>query len=310
MFDLVGVLVLVLLTLLFAFLAVRAWRARNPALKWGGTILAAIPTLLFGLATTLALVGFAKINQRHPNPVANITVDRSEERVAYGMRIARACAGCHSENSNLPLTGARFDGPPIGELYASNLTQTHLADWSDGEIIRAIREGVHKDGRSLIIMPASIMHNLSDEDVQALVAYLRSAPPVEPDTPPTRINTVGAIMASVLPLFTVQPPITAPVVAPPAGPTVEYGQYLVSTSGCRECHGEALTGSSGGFAPAGPNISRITERWSEDEFVQTLRTGIRPDGVPLGPGMPWTDYEFFSDDNFRAMYRYLQTVQP
>ncbi|HWQ12355.1 MAG TPA: c-type cytochrome [Roseiflexaceae bacterium] len=311
MFDVVGVLVLVVLSLLFGFLAARAWQAKNVLVRWVGTLLAAIPTLVFALAAGLALYGYAKVNQRHSNPVADITVARTDEQAARGMKIARACAGCHSANGDLPLTGQRFEGPPIGDLYAANLTPTHLQDWSDGEIIRAIREGVHKDGRSLIIMPSAIFRNLSDEDVQALVAYLRSTEPVEPDTPPTRVNVVGAIMASALPLFSVQPPISAPVVAPPAGPTTEYGGYLVAASGCRECHGGDLRGGeAGGFAPSGPPIANIAERWSEQEFVNTLRTGVRSDGVPLGPGMPWRDYELFSDDDFRAIYLYLKAGQP
>lgn len=310
MFDVGGMLLLVALTLLFGFLSLRAWRARPPALKWVLAALAAAPTLLFALATGLALVGFAKVNQTHPNPVPNITVAVNNEQIERGRKMARACAGCHSANGDLPLTGTRFDGPPIGDLYAANLTPAHLADWSDGELIRAIREGVHKSGRSLIIMPSGIMRNLSDEDVQALVAYLRSTEPVEPVTPPTRISVVGAIMASALPLFTVQPPVTAPVVAPPAGPSAEYGQYLVSTFGCRECHGANLTGGAGGFTPVGPSIVNLAERWSEQQFIDAMRTGVRPDGVPLGPDMPWRDYELFLDDDFRAMYAYLKTFEP
>lgn len=308
MFDVVGVLVLVILTLLFGFLVVRAWRAHNPALKWGGAFLASVPTLVFGLATTLALVGFAKINQTHPNPVPDFTVASTEERIARGRTIARTCAGCHSATGDLPLTGSNFaeGGPPIGQLYAPNLTPVHLAEWSDGEIIRAVREGVHRSGRSLIIMPAGIFRNLSDEDLQAVVAYLRSSEPVEPDTPPTSISVVGAILVSLFPLQTAQPPVTEPVVAPPPGPTAEYGSYLISISGCYDCHGHNLTGGTEAFAPVGPNIAVIPDRWSEQEFVDAMRTGVRPDGVPFGPDMPWRDFELYSDDDFRAMYAYLQ----
>ena len=63
-------------------------------------------------------------------------------------------------------------GPPVGTLYGANLTPAgEIKDWSDGEIIRAIREGVHKTGRSLIIMPSEVFRHLSDVDVQAIVAY-------------------------------------------------------------------------------------------------------------------------------------------
>jgi hypothetical protein len=62
-------------------------------------------------------------------------------------------------NGQLPLSGQDFmEGAPFGTFYAPDLTQTNLADWSDGEIVRAIREDVHKDGRSLLIMPSNAFH--------------------------------------------------------------------------------------------------------------------------------------------------------
>jgi hypothetical protein len=77
----------------------------------------------------------------------------------------------------------------------------HLADWSDGEIVRAIRQGVHRSGRSLLIMPSSSWHNLSDEDVQSIVAYLRSLPPEGSSTPPDRLNALGAVLSLISPLL-------------------------------------------------------------------------------------------------------------
>jgi hypothetical protein len=83
-------------------------------------------------------------------------------------------------------------------LWAANLTPAHFKNWSDGEIVRAIREGVGKDGRSLVIMPSEVFHNLSDADVQAIVAVLLAQPAVEPDTPTKQFNVLGAIMAAAL----------------------------------------------------------------------------------------------------------------
>ena len=93
-------------------------------------------------------------------------------QIARGEKLANTCSSCHSPGNELPLSGSnfgvKFDMPPLGTLYAPNLTLSgDINDWTDGEVVRAIREGVHKDGRSLLIMPSDNFRNLSD-DVQAL----------------------------------------------------------------------------------------------------------------------------------------------
>lgn len=161
------------------------------------------------------------------------------------------------------LGGSNFTegGPPIGTVYAPNLTPGgHLNDWSDGEIIRAIREGVHKSGRSLIIMPSEIFHNLSDADAQAIVAYLRSQPTVMPDTPPNSLNVIGALFTAALPIFTVQQPSAQAIVAPPVGVSADYGKYLIGILGCQICHGANLADGGGGFGPPRSRTRRSTCR--------------------------------------------------
>lgn len=127
----------------------------------------------------LALVGFAKLNAHLDNLVENIRVAGTPAQIARGEKLANAFASCHSPGIELPLSGSnfsvKFEIPPLGTLYAPNLTPSgDIQDWSDGEVIRAIREGVHKNGRALLIMPAGSYQNMSDDDVQDLVAYLRS----------------------------------------------------------------------------------------------------------------------------------------
>jgi mono/diheme cytochrome c family protein len=319
MFDFVGVGVLVLLTVLFAWLLTRAWRARNAALKWIGTILTGLLTLLFGLLTVVSLVGFYRLNRTYANPVPNVTVAGTPEQIARGEKLVQICAGCHSSAARPPLDGQDFTvgGPPFGTLYAPNLTPTHLADWSDGEIVRAIREGVGREGRSLIIMPSYLFHNMSDEDVQSVVAYLRSQPAVEPDTPPKNINLLGSLMVNLGPIFTRQEPITQPITAPPEGPTAEYGEYLVSFIGCRDCHGQDLTGgvvNPAGGPPPGPNLTQIVPNWTQEQFITFFRTGVTPDGRQIDPSMmPWAEYSAFageSDDDLIAIYQYLHGLPP
>lgn len=236
--------------------------------------------------------------------------------ISRGEAIARTCAGCHSSNGQLPLAGQDFlgenSGPPMGTLWAANLTPAHLGSWSDGEIVRAIREGVGRDGRSLMIMPAGAFRNLSDDDVLALVAYLRSQPAVEPSSPPRQLNVLGAIMlATVIPdhILTAQPPHTEPVIAPPRAATAAYGGYLILL-GCQHCHGTDFRGSPGGDGPPpSPSLVGFAKTHTVAEFVSTLRTGVKPNGTPLNEEMPWRDLEKFSDDDFAAMALYLQTLK-
>jgi mono/diheme cytochrome c family protein len=317
MVDFVGLAVLVLLVVLFGYLVRRAWGSKNAILKWVGLVLAGLVTLLFTLVLIGAVIGTVKLNQNYnaDHPVAEIKVAGTPEQVARGAKIAQVC-GCHLNQGKLPLSGNDFfggpgGGPPLGTLWARNLTPGgELKDWSDGEIIRAVREGVHKNGRSLIIMPAEVFRSLSDDDVQALVAYLRSQPAVTPDAPPNNLNVLGAVVASGIMgnLLTVQPHISQPVIAPPEGATAEYGQYLVNIIGCRQCHGANLAGGKlGGGPPPGPNLTSLVPTWSQEQFDNTIHTGVDPTGHTLNPEeMPWKEISVFAtDDDLKAIYAYL-----
>jgi mono/diheme cytochrome c family protein len=317
-FDYVGVGILVVLLVLFGFLTWRSWRARNKVVKWAGSIVGGLLTLAVAIVTGAALYGFAQVNKTYSNPVADVKVASTSDLLARGQKLARACVGCHSFNGQFPLAGQNFGegGPPVGTIYAANLTPGgELKDWTDGEIIRAIREGIHKNGRALLIMPAGNFHTMSDEDVQALVAFLRSQP-AAPETPPTNINLIGALLVTISggAFLTAQPPITGPLTRPPEGPTAAYGQYLVtSIGGCRDCHGPSLTGgeADANGPPAGPNLTTVGQRWSEADFIKAMRTGIKPGGKQLSDDMPWKDINAFaSDDDLKALYAYLKTLTP
>ena len=312
MFDIPGVAALVALAAFLTWLARRAWRAHNRIVKWVGSGLSSLVALAFTLVIAAVLVGFYRLSfPPHPSTASDIRVAGTPEQVARGARFGSACAGCHSPNNQVPLVGQNFlqGGPPAGTMYAANLTPSgEIKDWSDGEIIRAIREGVHKSGRSLFIMPSEVFHNLSDADVQSIVAYLRSQPAMGANTPPTKLNILAAFLigAGVVPT-SAQPPITQPIVAPAEG-SADYGRYLVSILGCQACHGENLTGrKSGGLGPpAGPNIMVIVPTWSVEGFIRTIRTGVDPNNHTLLAGMPWKDISAFAtDEDLRAIYSYL-----
>lgn len=313
MIDFVGLGLVLILALLFGFLAYRAWGSKNNILKWAGVVLAGLLTLIFTVALVAAILGTLKLNANYnaDHPVANVQVAGTPEQVARGAKLTKIC-GCHGEN----LGGTNFfdpsnGAPPVGTLYAPNLTMGgDLKNWSDGEIIRAFREGVHKNGRSLIIMPAEVFKHLSDDDAQAVVAYLRSAPPVTPDTPTNSLNILGALFINLAPFQTVQPHITQPITRPAEGATADYGKYLADIS-CVACHGENLAGGIPGGPPVGPNLTKIVPGWTQDQFVALIRTGKLPSGEQVTEDMPWKEISAFtSDDDVKALYAYVHGLQP
>ena len=313
--NIVSLLVLVLLVVLFAWLATRAWRARRAWVKWPGVILTGLLTLVFAAVTVVAVLGFAKQEARHANPVADLKVAGTAEQIARGEQLAWGCADCHSPTLDLPLGGSTENfiagGPPMGVLYATNLTPGGpLKDRTDGEIVRAIREGLTNDGRSLLGMPSQAYRNLSDADVQALVAYLRSQPAVDNPQPARNLNIVAALFlgAGLFPT-SAQAPVGA-VTAPPAGPTAEYGAYLVAAGGCADCHGIKLDGvPPNSFVPPAPPLKPFAAGMSEAQFMAVFREGRRMDGSPVAEGMPWKNIgKTMSDDDLRAVQAYLQTL--
>ena len=327
MFDIAGILILIVVITLFGFLTTRAWKAKRPWLKWIGTLLSGLLTIIPAVLLVLALIGFSKLNQHYDNPVTEIQVDRTPAQIARGEQLAHACMSCHSPGNELPLSGSnfavKFEFPPVGTLYAPNLTPSgDIQDWTDGELIRAIREGVDKTGRSLLVMPSANFRNLSDEDVQALVAYLRSQPPAGEPFPDNQLNVIGAVFMNLSDFRTAQTP--AGHVTAPQPDTPTYGKYMVYILGCRDCHGAELQGkveNGQPGPPAGPNLTQIVPQWTEAQFMTFFNTGTLPGGttVPVvtlksgfsEPRMPWQAVRAATtDDELKAMFAYLHTLPP
>jgi cytochrome c553 len=247
----------------------------------------------------------------------NITRDPAQvERGRHLVTAVAKCTDCHTAD----LGGKLFiDGGPFATIYASNLTAGRggrLASYTDAQVERAIRHGVRPDGRGLMIMPSDEYQHLSDADVSAIIAYLRTLPAVDREQPSSKLGPIGRAVytfgAPLMPAATIDHGAIGPRAAPPSGPTREYGQYLVSVGGCRGCHGANLIGGpSHGEVPAA-NITPAGDigKWSEADFVRTIRTGTRPDGRRLSDEMPWQSMSTHTDDELHAIWLYLQTVPP
>jgi len=275
-----------------------------------------------------------------PFPAVVASTDSSViARGHYVVRNIANCAQCHGDTTqhaalmagaDIPLAGGfTWDIPP-GKIHARNLTsdpETGIGRFSDGAVARALRFGVGSDGRALL--PFMEMQGLSDEDLVAVVSYLRSQPPVHNLVPMHQYTVLGKVIKATMLANPVGPKETPPK-ASPHGATVENGKYLVESVGlCWACHtqrdektgqlvGPRFGGATGFLEPADPghvwappNITSDAAtgrlgRMTEDEFVTRFKAGRLLPGSP----MPWQGLMRMDEDDMRAIYRYLKTVPP
>ena len=307
-------IVIVVLVVALGWLAFRARRATNKVVKWGGTIGSGLFALVLMLVSGLMLVGMVKAYSPRSASIPAVQVAGTPEQIARGQHLANSfCASCHSTTNELPLTGGLDLGKdfpmPLGTFVSANLTPAGpLKDWSDGEIFRAIRNGVDRDGNVLFAMSGARGRNLSDADIEAVIAYLRSQPAVVNDTPmpldqfsPLALILVGA---GVIP--EPAPPTDTAIAMPAKGATTEFGAYILSYQDCVLCHGADLTGGEPGqLAPVGPSLA-VVRGWTREQFIATLRTGVDPSGHALNNQlMPWQNIGRMDDDELAATYAYL-----
>lgn len=251
------------------------------------------------------------------------------ERGTYLVTSVVACGNCHTpkgpdgELPGMELAGwAPFFEVPEFTANSANLTpdpETGLGNWTDEEIVTAIREGRRPDG-TLIgpPMPIELYRGLSDRDVDAIVAYLRQLPPVKHEIPPSDYR---------IPL----PPDYGPPVGEVADVSrddpVAYGAYLVGPAGhCIECHtpmgphgadfehslgagGVEFPGPWGVSVSANLTPTGLAGR-TDDEIKRMIREGVRPDGSAMMPPMPFPYYARISDEDLDAIVAYLRTLPP
>jgi hypothetical protein len=203
---------------------------------------------------------------------------------------------------------------------APNITPdvaTGAGAWTDDMLARAIREGIGHDERPLYWgMWYESFAALSDEDLAAVIVYLRSIPPVRNALPPTRLPPGELQENAAIPR-----PITAPVPGPPPGDRLARGRYLVSVADCTGCHTSWHSSRNPGLLAGGNLIERGTRsafstnltrhesgvRYPVDTFIAVLRSGK---GGGLSPIMPWVVFRGLSDEDLAAIYEALGVVQP
>jgi mono/diheme cytochrome c family protein len=246
------------------------------------------------------------------------------ERGRYLVETLAGCGNCHTpKGPNGPLQDKKFAGGDIIKhadftAVTPNITpdpETGIGKWTDRQIFLAIREGKRPDGRLLgPAMPSRSYRNLADDDVRAMVAYLRSLPPI--------YNVISEKSHYDEPLPPNWGPPVGRVEAPPKTDTVAYGGYLAGpVARCMDCHtqrrpGEPVRLGAGGkefHGPWGISVSAdLTPSglgdWSEAEIERAIRTGISRDGHKLFPPMPFAAYRNMAADDMAALIAYLRSL--
>lgn len=242
------------------------------------------------------------------------TAAQDAKAVAWGQHLTRshACTECHRAD----LSGQVLADDPPFRAVASNLTGGAGGigrTYTDRDWEQAIRHGVRPDRRALLVMPSDSYAALSDDEMHALIAYLKTVPPVDNVLPETVVRSLGRILLGTGAPLTITSKIdqTRPhqAVAPPIEATVAFGAYRAATI-CTVCHGQKMEGAPHPEpgAPWSPSM-RAAQAWSEAEFITALRTGVKPSGAVLNEKyMPWPYVGQMTDTELRALYRYIQTL--
>jgi mono/diheme cytochrome c family protein len=294
-----------------------------------------IVTLILGTGA-LALAVVIRQNRTFDRPYPEIAASTDPAVIARGRYLVMGpahCAKCHATPgmpaSDEPhLSGGKPFDLPIGVVYTRNITpdpNVGIGRYTDREIARVLRYGVKPDGRAMI--PFMPFANLADDDLVAVISYLRSRPPIDHEVPESTYNLLGRAAKA----FLVEPegPTGTPLAHAPRGATVERGKYLANTVGnCSGCHTRQSlrTGAQLGVTFAGgmeldsetqpgtkfitPNLTPDEETgqittWTEDAFVARFKAGVE-----TASPMPWDTFRNMTEDDLRALYRYLRTLPP
>lgn len=286
--------------------------------KWIGIVLGSLIGLILLAGVVLYFVGRARMNKVYTVEPSNLTLPSDAESIEYGRHRAETlCQGCHGAD----LSGVEnwFNAPPIGRIDSANLTSGEGglgSDFTTEDYVRAIRHGIDQEGKPIFMVAVPATAQLSDEDLASIIAYLKTIPPVDHVVQERYFTPLSFIMFAVGVLGDMPAEVVshdAHVTAPERGVSAEYGEYMVNTNDCRVCHGPNLNGGKSPDPTAtwtSPNLTPGGELafWTEEQFVNTLRTGITPSGHQLSDNMPWKDYRNFYDDELKAIWLYLQSL--
>jgi len=278
-------------------------------------------------------------------PALDVRAPSTPEAIARGKYLVdnvTGCLGCHSQidetmSGEPPVPGRLGSGRDFGvipgfpgHVRAPNLTpdkETGIGDWTDGEVMRAIREGVSRDGHPLFpMMPyGSYAHALTDADTLAIIAYLRTLPAIKNDPGKMQVDFPVSMFVRAAPA----PLDRAPAPEPPESDPIARGQWLLTACSCHDCHDsvdarrQKIPGKTlaGGIEMPIPNkgsvfAANITSdaatgigSYSDDDLLRVLNEGKGKSGATLY-AMPWRYYGGMTEGDKRALIAALRKVPP
>jgi mono/diheme cytochrome c family protein len=319
------------------------------------TLVRALKWLGLGLILAVVVVaGYVSVtwDKTWDVPLPDLHAASDPATIAHGEYLVFGpahCVECHVESSDAyeryAQTGIRpalkggfaLPAPPLGVIYSKNITpdkETGIGRYSDPQIARMLRYSVRPDGKASV-RPAMPYGDMSDEDIVAILSYLRAQPPLRHEVPDSEWTLIGKVIKSFVVVFKPRTEVHPPKTAPAQQPTRERGEYLArSVSNCLTCHSPlnqltfAITGPefSGGtpmeprdlpgidpslwFAP--PNLTPLhgsaLNRFPDREtFVARFQKGGRKHP---GSPMPWECFAKFTDADAGALYEFLKTTAP
>jgi mono/diheme cytochrome c family protein len=279
-----------------------------------------IRTTFVGVALAAALTGSAQAQQSNSDLV---------KRGDYLVNTIMTCGNCHTPKgpngdiAEKALSGGlSWDEPPF-KVTAPNITQdkeTGIGAWSDADIKKALRTGVRPNGVQLaMIMPTDFYDIITERDLNAIVAYLRTVKPIK--------NTVADPIYKMKQIHHAFPGAEKPYTEAMMSDKLKKGFYLATIGHCMECHtpmgphGREFTTKlgTGGFKFPGPwgvsvsrNITQNKEKgigaWTDAEIKRAITTGTSRDGSKLKPPMAFHYYAKMTDADLDAVIAYLRTV--
>jgi len=315
------------------------------ALKWLGL---AVGVLLVVVAVYVSFTW----NRTWDVPVPDLHASSDPASIARGEYLVYGpahCVECHSESNEAferyaetgqrpPLSGGfRFAAPPLGVIYSKNITpdaETGIGRYSDGQVARMLRNAVRPDGKASI-RPLMPFGDMSDEDIVAILSYLRTQTPVRHEVPEAEWTLIGKVMKSLMVPFKPRTEVHAARTSPPPQPTPQRGEYLArGVADCTGCHSPlnqltlALDGPefSGGVPMEPRNISGVDQSlWFKPPNLTPLEGSALnrfPDRATFvarfqkggrkfpGSPMPWDCFSRMSEEDAGALYEFLKTLPP
>ncbi len=309
-----------------------------------------ITLILLSVVFLVVVSGYIYLSKAYPKigDAPGIKIDPTPERLIRGKYLftsVSGCLDCHSQRDFTKLNGPVIPGTEgmggmlfdekmglPGKFYARNITSAGLGSWTDGEILRAVTEGVDKNGEPLFpIHPYQVYGKMDREDIYSIISYLRTLEPVVNDVPASEPQFPVSLIMRTMPTgaqFENKPdPLDK----------IASGRYLVEAADCIACHTQStdkgelkaeLLGAGGReFPMPGNSVVRSTNitpdsqtglgSWTKEMFIKKFKQYTDPvySEMHVEPGefntvMPWDLVSKITEEDLGNMYDYLMTLKP